>query len=92
MENKNKLKIPKVSRSVKAKRQTPAAKARRVLIREAAMKFSAFQRKYKAPVRKKVAAAVVAKKVRKPRFKKIVSEVAPLAPMTLEQTIANNPA
>jgi hypothetical protein len=91
MENKSKV-VAKVSRSVKAKRQTPAAKARREMIKEAAMKFSAFQRKYKVPTRKKVAAPVAVKKARKPRFKKIVSEVAPLAPMSLEQTLANNPA
>lgn len=88
----NKIKVEKVSRSVKAKRQTPAAKLRREMIKEAAMKFSAFQRKYKAPVRKKTVAVVVVKKAKKPRFKKITSETAPYVPVSLEQTIANNPA
>jgi hypothetical protein len=85
-------KKPKVSRSVREKRKTPAAKARREMIKEAAMKFSAFQRKYKAPVRKKVAAAVVVKKAKQPRFKKITSETAPYVPVSLEQTLSNNPA
>ena len=74
----------KVTRSVKAKRKTPAAQQRREMIKASAMKFAS-QKKVVAPVRARP--PVIVKKLRKPRVKKALPNVVGLTPSLPEETL-----
>jgi hypothetical protein len=74
-----------VSKSVKAKRKTPASKARREMIKQSAMKLASLQRKIKAPDQKKTVALVKKKKAKNRIGIPLKSDRVAFVPTTLIQ-------